>query len=409
MTGGTLRRAGLGLASTLAALALAWLAWDWLRPIPDPREIAALARAGAFAEAEALARRRVRIDPVDPGSRLLLAQLLVEPASAEAPGSGRDPGLEEPRLLEALETLEAARFADRRMAAEAALWRGKALFGLRRYDAAERAWVEAIGLDPTVPEAGWGLLEMYYLQGRPHAARTLALRLFETEPDPRDRAQLLLELVRQDAQPTAPGSLVPYFEPAVARNPGEVRAGLALGLALVRDARVDEGIARLRRSVDEHPGDPDAWAALLAGLDDGGRVDDLAGTLDRLPEGLAADPRFAEARGRAAQEARDWSAAAEHYRRALEARPHEPRLEFRLARVLRQAGEAGPADELDRCHARHLEADRGVRDLYDEADAVPTLGVGPHDDLYRRLAENRDAMGRPAEADAWRSLIRPRR
>ena len=97
--------------------------------------------------------------------------------------------------------------------------RGDALDRLSRLDEAEEAWLEAIRSDPTAPEAGFHLLNLYYLQGREEEARRLALRLYEAEPDPHDRVLLLLELIRPDARPPAPASLVKWFERAVQEHP----------------------------------------------------------------------------------------------------------------------------------------------------------------------------------------------
>ncbi len=43
--------------------------------------------------------------------------------------------------------------------------------------------------------------------------------------------------------------------------------------------------------------------------------------------------------------------------------------------------------------------------LYKEANAVPTLGTAPHTDLYHRLADLRERMGRADEAAAWHQLV----
>ena len=113
------------------------------------------------------------------------------------------------------------------------------------------------------PEAAWALLDLYYLEGRGDDARRVALRQYEVEPDRRDRARLLLELVRQDAEPTAPASVVSRFAPAVNRDPHAFRAAIALGLALVHSGRADEGIATLREVLGRRTDDPDAWDAML--------------------------------------------------------------------------------------------------------------------------------------------------
>ena len=212
------------------------------------------------------------------------------------------------------------------------LWRGKALLRLGRLDDAEAAWSESLRLDPKSPEAGWGLLEIDYLEGRAADARRIALALHEVEPDPHDRVQLLLELVRQDAQPPAPGSLVQLFEPMVERNPGDLAPTLGLGLALVRDGDVDRGLEMLRKAVEGHTESTVAWETWLTGLDDAGQIDELAQAIRRLPAALAANARFARYSGRVAQERQDWKTAAREYRRGLRDDPHDLKLGYRLAR-----------------------------------------------------------------------------
>ena len=43
--------------------------------------------------------------------------------------------------------------------------------------------------------------------------------------------------------------------------------------------------------------------------------------------------------------------------------------------------------------------------LYKEANAATTLGTEPHPDLYHRLADLRERMGKPDEALAWHRLV----
>ena len=94
------------------------------------------------------------------------------------------------------------------------------------------------------------MLGLYYVQGRREEAHRLGLSLRSIEPDPRDRAQLLLELIRQDAQPIGPDSLIATLEPLVRANPEDHQTAITLGLALVRNSRFDEGLSILRDAVE---------------------------------------------------------------------------------------------------------------------------------------------------------------
>ncbi len=154
---------------------------------------------------------------------------------------------------------------------------------LSRLDEAEEAWLEAIEIDPTAPEAGFHLLNLYYLEGREEEARRLALRLHKAEPDPHDRVFLLLELIRPDARPPAPAAVIKWFEPRVEKHPGDLHSSVALGLALIRAGQVENGSSILRRVVQTHPDKVEAWDSLLLGLDETGQVDVMEQEMKRVP------------------------------------------------------------------------------------------------------------------------------
>jgi len=376
---------------------------SWVRLGPSIAGASALAEAGRFDEAEARLREILRADPDHPGANLLAAQVAIGRPDTSVADSGGAP--DPAPALAALDHLGRVRTRDPRAASLAQVCRGKAEHRLGRYDAAEASWLEALRLDPTVGEAGWSLLELYYLEGRPDDARRLALRLHEAEPDRRDRVQLLLELLRQDVQPPAPESLVALFAPIVARTPDDVGPAIALGLALVRTGESGRGLVMLRRTAERRPDRVDAWDAWLSGLDDAGQAEASAEVLGRLPGPIADSPRFARHRARVAQERGDWSAAADGYRRALADSPADGRSLYRLARILRRVGEAAEADRIDRRHRDREATIAESRAVYEAANADTTLGVTPHPDLYRKIADLREALGHPDEALAWHRLV----
>jgi tetratricopeptide (TPR) repeat protein len=354
-----------------------------------------LLAAGRFDYAEARARAYLRAHPGDPSAHYLMAQLALA-----RPGPG------DAEAVRALEHLDKIKAISPHQAALVELYQGKAQYYLARLDAAETSWKKALDLDPTVPEAGWGLLDLYFLQGRTKEAVRLALRLHEVEPDPRDRVRLLLELVRQDYQTPAPRYLVQWFEPRARKSPDDLHAALGLGRGLILNSRIEEGLALLRKTVDAHPDDPEAWDAYLSGLDDGGaEVDAWAEALGRLPKALADDPRFARHRGRAAQERLDWPAAVALYRQACEHDPGNPKLLYRLGRALRFAGQTAEAERVERAYQDSQVAKAEVGSLYEEADANKSLGAVPDPVLYRRLGDLRKRMGRRGEAIAWYRLV----
>jgi tetratricopeptide (TPR) repeat protein len=389
-----------GVALAAAALISAFLLWWLLAPDEpfDANRAVALALSGRFDEAERLLRARIRRAPGDAQAHFRLAELLLE---RPEPPSESD-------AQQALNSLERAASADPRdptvKPALLALYRGKAHHVLKQWDRAEAAWLNALRLDPAVPEAGQALLDLYYIELRRREARELGLRLFEVEPNPRDRALLLLTLVRQDAIKPESTSLVQVFEPVLRAEPDGLHTAVALGLSLVRSGEAERGLELLRAVVGRHRDDAAAWEGLLAGLDLAPRADEVAATLAELPAEMAAQPRFARFRGLAAQQRGDWPAAAAAYREAVAADPTDFESLVRLARALKLAGQTEEAEATEAAVARQRETVNGLLALYDEAGAVPTLGEAPHPALCERLAAAREAMGRPDEAAAWRRL-----
>lgn len=390
MTGAAARPRDIALAAAFVAFAAAAAAVvlpGALRPAPTLDGLESLLGARRFDLAEQRLGEYLRARPDSIRGHMLMAQVAL----------ARDD--QKPRT--ALDHLERIRGADDATLAVVRLNEGKAYSALRRYDRAEACWTAALKLDPRVPEAGWDLLGLYYIQGRRADARRLGLALHAIEPDPRDRVQLLLELLRQDALTPVYETFISALEPAVRAAPEDLYTAIALGLALIRSSRTDEGLAILRDAAGRHAGRPDAWNALLLGLDESGQVAELAPVLDRLPAMIAEDPRMDRYRGAIAQQRRDWSAAAEAYLRAWRADPSELQVLYRLHRALRAAGRLKEAEELDNMLRDAMVARDQALAVYREADAVKTLGTAPHPELYHRIADLRERMGLPEEALAW--------
>jgi tetratricopeptide (TPR) repeat protein len=384
----------LGLALLLFALlatAAALVLRARLLPAASLNGLDPLLADRRFDEVERRVAAYLREHPASIQAHMLMAQVVL----------ARDD--QEPRL--ALDHLARIRTRDPATLAIVRLNEGKAYSALGQNDRAEAAWQEAMRLDPHVPEAGWALLGLYYVQGRRADAHRLAMALHAVEPDPRDRAQLLLELLRQDAQPIGPDSRIRTLEPLVHAHPEDFRTAIALGLALIRNSRLDEGLAILRDTAAGHAASPDAWDALLQGLDESRQMDELARTLAKLPGELAGDPRFARHRGAIAQERRDWSTAADAYLRAWRADPSDRAVLYRLSRVLQVAGRREEAAAFGIKARDAMAAQQRAQDLYLEANAEKTLGLATHADLYRRIADLREQMGRADEALAWHRLV----
>jgi tetratricopeptide (TPR) repeat protein len=214
----------------------------------------------------------------------------------------------------------------------------------------------------------------------------------------------LLELLRHDAQPISANSLIATFEPVVNAHPDDLYSSLALARAYVRNIRPEEGLPILRALVRRFPDKPASWDGLLSGLDESSLTDELSASLDRLPRALESDPRLARHRGALALKRRCWSEAVDWYRRARASDRSDGQVLYRLCLALRAAGLRGELNGLESTF-RVLEAARErALPVYEEANAVPTLGTKPHGELYHRLADLREAMGRLDEALAWHRL-----
>ena len=120
----------------------------------------------------------------------------------------------------------------------------------------------------------------------------------------------------------------------------------------------------------------------------------------------------------------------EAYRRAFAFEPFNEGVCYRYRFILRQAGDTAEYDRVDRFYKNyklarkadapavlgqrrrrlknHLPRPRQASDrrgLYYEVLEVKTLGLKPHPELYQRLADLREKMGRFDEARAWHRLV----
>jgi tetratricopeptide (TPR) repeat protein len=367
------------------------VAWHASQVPPDLGTICALARDGQFGRAQVLTARYLQAFPGDDRARLLMAQLAMDRPDAQ------------PQF--ALDHLERIRI---RTPSEAAVVRfsvGKARYQQKRYDLAETCWNEALELDPTVPEAGWALIDLLDFEARTEEAHRLGMRLFEVEPDPRDRVRLLLEMSRLDTERVAPGSVVQVFKPVWREHPAYLHLALAVGLALVHNSQSAEGIEVLRGALQRHPDSVEAWDGWLTGLDEGFRPDLLRQEFARLPATLAADPRCAKHEGNVARGARDWLGAVKAYRRAHAFEPFNQVVLYRLRMAMRAAGATTELERADQLLTAYRTALEQLRPVYVQARTVKTLGLVPHTELYHRLAGLREQMGRFDEARAWHRLV----
>jgi tetratricopeptide (TPR) repeat protein len=403
-----------GLVLVVAALAVLGIRRA-TRRIPSLDEVRSLARQGEFEQAQVLLDRYLRVNADDGRAHLLMAQLATEPVA--------------PRPERALEHLHAITPESANQAARVKFYEGKAQFQRQRYDLAEACWNGALRLDPIVPEAGWALVDLLDKESRREEAHRLGMKVHEVEPDPRDRVRILLEMCRIDIETPDPLSQVLLFEPIVKEHPENLPLCITVGLGLIRVNRSDEGLKLLGESLDRFPESPEAWDGWLNGLYAASDGEKLAAEFAKLPRALAADPRFAKYEGLVTQNARAWPKSVAAYRRAFAFEPFNEGVCYRYRFVLRQAGETAEYENMDRFYKNYQAAMRQMRrtylgtdqepeaplaetkqasdrrGLYYEALEVKTLGLKPHPELYQRLADLREKMGRFDEARAWHRLV----
>ena len=360
-------------------------------PGPNLLGLDALLATRQFDAAEKKLADFLAANPENVQAHMLMAQVSLN----------RDP--QKPEL--ALEHLAKVRGGDRSLRALVKLNEGKALSALEDHSKAEEAWREALRIDPTVPEAGWALLSLYYVEGRRRDAERLGLALHAVEPEPRDRAQLLLELVRQDAKPIVPADIVRALEPCVRAHPEDTAAKIGLARGYIRDSRADDAIPLLKEIVEKEPEEERSWESLFYGLVEASRPEDLEQALTKLPSFMREDQRFARYLGILAQNRHDWPAAAIALERARSIDPLDSQLVYRLGRVYRLAGREADAKRVE-AEFRDSEAVlRQMLPLYNEANAIRGFGVTPTPDLIRRIAEARERLGYRAEALVWYRLV----
>jgi tetratricopeptide (TPR) repeat protein len=387
-----IREVALGLALVgLLGVGLLWIFRESTSRPPDMNGVDRLLAEQRFAEVEERLQKILSKRPDDPQANMLMAQVSLARID------------QKPEL--ALRHLDRVQLRGTAARALVQLNRGKAYSALGRYVDAEQSWTEALSIDPLVPEAGWALLGLYYIQGRRDDAHRLAMNLRAIEPDPRDRAQLLLELLRQDAKSLVQETLIPILRPVVQNHPDDKYSAIALARALTSSSQPAESLLILHRLIERFPGDLLCWEALLSGLDDSFRYDELEQALNRMPPSLSADCRFEKFRGSLAQSKRQWTEAIRAYRRSVTAAPFDKRVLYRLCQSLRASGHEQEAETIEPRRRRIDSAHEDALRLYEEANSITSLGTAPHPDLYHRLADLRERMGCSDEAMAWHQLV----
>ncbi|WP_158633318.1 tetratricopeptide repeat protein [Tautonia sociabilis] len=360
-------------AAVIAAIVLAigaGLALLWPRPDPEAVWIEAQShlQAGRIDEAERASERLSRLREPTERDWMLRAQVAI----------ARN------RTDEAIAILR--RFPKQgELTPRALLLVGQLELRRDRLRSAERAFSEALELDPNLSQARRELIYIYGYRSQTVAMgeqfRGLAESGLLTADD------TFLWSLSRGVQWT-PEEIVDRLSTAVSAEPEDSASRIALADALLELNRFDEAAAILE-PLD--PADADARAALGRLALERGDVGLLAELLADAPEDHAG---LALLRGKLALRRRDPEAAVSAYRRALELRPNDRDALSGLSQALNQAGHREEAAEAVARLTR-------INDLNDLLHQLARVDADRSPDRYVEIGSACEAIGLEAQARAW--------
>jgi len=226
-----------------------------------------------------------------------------------------------------------------RPSAEAGSNLGAALAALGRYPEAIEAYRAALALAPLDGRIRYNLALAHYKSGDlPRAAEELET-LHARQPDDARATMLLADCRLQLGEPAAVEALL---RPLAVADPDNRAVTYLLGMALVRDGKVEEG-QRLVDALVRDGDSPEAQylvgsAAFMAG--------DYPRAVERFAAALAANPKLPSLRsyyGRALLFTGDAEGAEKALREALADEPNDYESAYFLASILQTTGRRGEA------------------------------------------------------------------
>jgi tetratricopeptide (TPR) repeat protein len=332
----------------------AWWYWRDTRPVAEPRTIEAWIGRGDYAQAETALRERIRRAPHDGGLRMTLARVLA--ARGDMLGCARELGEVPywwPNRAEAMfRSAQAFLMADRARDAEAALL----------------ALLDADPLHPPDPglyhDASQELLKIYAVEDRWEDAFPVIWKAFD-HAAPADRPLMLTMRLRCELERVSPNETLKTLRRYVAADPMDFEALRAMANAKLAVGQRAEALRDMEACVTVRPDDPRAWRDYLTMLQSSGEQAAFEAALARVPPSADAEPEIWMFRGQVKEGAKDWSGAAEDYRKALELNPNLVNAHYRLAMI---AGRLGDRDEAA-AHRKRWDKLREARVQLRQADA----------------------------------------
>lgn len=381
------------IASTLCGAIVGGLVLYWAQryfaTTVSLSQIRPLIKARDFDRARKLLERRLKSEPDDQESLLILAGVLL--------GQG-----EEDKCLEYLGKIpDKTAWAIEARYREGMVFRGRGL-ALK----AEDAWARCLAVDataneymsPFAREAVVSLLTLYMFQMRVYDSTQLVWDWYRRAPS-NDRARALIALVHMEYSPPPVDERKTALEQFVSMEKDDYLSRRALGRLHV-ELGLDDTTGRnlLKQCVDEQPEDVENWAAFLWCLTEQGDLESAQAAVARLPARANDNPELWRLRGLVHEMAQQWLDAARSFREAQSLEPWNREAYAHLAHVLRLQGDVPQADRFAQRVKELAEVEEKLRSVnlalegsQGRPDAASCIALG---ELYEK-------RNRFEEARAW--------
>jgi tetratricopeptide (TPR) repeat protein len=238
----------------------------------------------------------------------------------------------------------------------------------RDAEAALLALLDADPLHPPDPglyhDASQELLKIYAVEDRWEDAFPVIWKAFD-HAAPADRPLMLTMRLRCELERVSPNETLKTLRRYVAADPMDFEALRAMANAKLAVGQRAEALRDMEACVTGRPDDPRAWRDYLTMLQSSGEQAAFEAALARVPPSAASEPEIWMFRGQVKESAKDWSGAAEDYRKALELNPNLVNAHYRLAMI---AGRLGDRDEAA-AHRKRWDKLREARVQLRQADA----------------------------------------
>ncbi len=373
-----------------------WWYWRDTRPLPDIRMVSNWMQGERYGQAEPILREHLRRSPYAADARMMLARAL----------AGRGDFLDCARQLHDVPFWSP-------MKAEALYREGQSYIKIDRAKDAEASWLELIKDDPLHPvpsdlfqDACQELLKIYAIENRWEDAYPVMWKAYD-QASPVDQPALLAMRMRPELERVAPKESIVVIRRYVAAAANDWEALRALAHAELALGLPTEAARHFQECLKGRPDDVRAWRDYLAMLLEQGEVDSFLAALELAPKSADAESETWMFRGVAREKAKEWKAASENFRKAIDLNPTVPKYYYRLAMAEERLGLRTQAlAHLERTKAMN-EARARLPSAYADFFAARQPGQTGVPDLpaaCRRLASICETMGWSRVAHAWNRL-----